>query len=219
MISNFCETLRINSLSSMPPYDRSRRDDYCYISVGHVDNRYGVLDGEGNELIPFEYDNITGLSFGLLQLSSKGKLGLLHLAQNDKGNPIYVKKQINCEYDVVERACEGAILLIKYGMPNELFYGRSVTVYLPGPSLLSEEYSRIEILSKEYGRGMLSLRRNQRESIVSMETGKEIIGESEVFTIGGMTQKMPPFFNRNTRGAADCFTLGRIVSKSFPSAE
>ena len=157
MKKGFIETLRINTVSSIPPYDTDHQDEYCSISVGHINSKYGILKEDGTEFLPFEYDNITIWGFGLLQLSLNGKLGLLHIKQESKGAEFYIAKQIACEYDVIDGRHEGVVFFRKYGLPTEFFHGRSVRAYLTKPEIFTDDYAIADIMSTEYKRGLLSL--------------------------------------------------------------
>ena len=88
MEKTFTETLRINTLGSIPPYDMSKQNSCSYLSVGHINNRYGILNADGTVFLSFEYDNITVWGFGLLQLSSNGKIGLLHIKRKNEKKAI-----------------------------------------------------------------------------------------------------------------------------------
>lgn len=188
MNNNFIETLRINNLHIIPPYDEKQQDS-CYISVGRIDNRYGILKEDGSEFLPFEYDNITVWGFGILQLSLNGKLGLLHIRHKDGESDFHIAKLIDCEYDVIEGEYQNVILLRKYGMPNELFNGRSVKAYLTVPEILTVEYADACIMSTEYKRGLLSLTGHSKEIIISTETGKVRWKMTDGYTLGGYNAK------------------------------
>lgn len=183
MKKDFVETLRINTVSVIPPFDMEYKDKWSYISVGHINNRYGILNENGTEFLPFEYDNITICGFGLLQLSLNGKLGLLHIKQKTKGDDFYIVKLINCEYDAIDGKLESIVLLRNYTMRTDYSIARSVRAYLTKPEILTEKYVSATILSME--RGLIALEGGNKSIIVSTETGKILDEMDKGFTIGG----------------------------------
>jgi hypothetical protein len=185
MEKTFTETLRINTLGSIPPYDKRKQNSCSYISIGHINNRYGILNADGTTFLPFEYDNITVWGFGLLQLSSKGKLGLLHIQRKNEESDFSIAHLIDCEYDVVTGRQDIVVLLKKYGMPTGSFHGCSVKAYLPHPGKLTDEYDNIDIISHQYERGLLSLDRQGDNFIMSTETGEILTELKRGFTLGG----------------------------------
>lgn len=215
MKKDFIETLRINTVSSIPPYDTDHQDEYCCISIGSVNGKYGILKEDGTEFLPFEYDNITVWGFGLLQLSLNGKLGLLHIKQKNKGDDFCIAKLIACEYDVIDGRYEGVVFLRKYGLPTELFHGRSVRAYLTKPEILTEEYAVADIMSTEYKRGLLSLERHGEDIIVSTETGKTLVEMSDGFTLGGYDTGEATVLQQETDGSSRLLYIGKDEIKEY----
>lgn len=183
MNKNFTETLRINTLNSIPPYDAYMYRS-PYLSVGHQNGRYGILRDDGTKFLSFAYDNITLCGFGLLLLTQNGKTGLLHIEQNRTDFSFRIVKQIPCAYDVIEIKSENIIFLKKYGLPTAFYLGQAVQVYLKTPCVLTEDFADAAILSKEQGCSFVCLTKDNTELIVNAETGKTVVETSYTLTLG-----------------------------------
>lgn len=214
MKKDFIETLRINTLSTIPPYDRKYQDEHCYISIGHVNNRYGILNEDGTEFLPFEYDNITVWGFGLLQTSLNGKLGLLHIKQKNKGCDFYIAKQIACEYDVIDGRHEGVVFLRNYNMRTDSCDGRSVRAYLTKPEVLTDKFVVEMILSTEYKRGLLSLE-GDRDIILSTETGETLVEMEDGFTLGAYDTAKATIVQQVHNGGSRLLYIGKDEIKEY----
>ncbi len=215
MKNGFIETIRINTLSSIPPYDTQHQDDYSYLSVGRINDKYGILTENGEEFLPFEYDNITLWGFGLLQLCLNGKLGLLHIKQKHKGNDFYIAKQISCEYDVIDGRYEGVVFLRKFGLYTELFNGRSVRAYLTNPEVLTDECACADVMSYAYKRGLITVSGHGAERVISTETGETISENADGFTLGGYDTNDATVLQQEHNGSSRLLYIGEEEIKEF----
>ena len=218
MKKDFTETIRINTLDNILMYDTCQPKNHCYISIGHVNNRYGILREDGTEFLSFKYDNITiwGGGIGLFQLSLNGKLGLLHIRKKTEGNDFYIARLIDCEYDVIQDSNEeGSVFLWKYGLHTDYFHGRSVRVYLPKPEMLTEECETVGIMNIADESRWLCLRQNGCESIVNIETGKDLVDESDDFTFRGYETENAVVLQQEHNGNSRLLYLGKDETKEF----
>ena len=163
------EKFKINSVRQYD-WDTNKGKTEHYLIVGSIDDKYGVIDNEGNVIVPFEYDNITRIGYELLQTSNGGKVGLVHI-ENDQdefdilvGMPeagrFFVSNIIPCEYDYVDSFLKEGVVFLE----NYHHSGREIRAYFTFTRKLTEDvFCGYHIIDKEedlvnlYGHGMVYL--------------------------------------------------------------
>ena len=74
-----------------------------------------VYDG-GETFLPFEYDSIVPITFGIWQISKKGKVGAICLSVGREDHEFHLDHLISCKYDYITSfESEKAIKLSRYG--------------------------------------------------------------------------------------------------------
>ena len=118
----FIESFRINSVRQYD-WNTDKGTTEHYLVVGSSNNKYGIVDNEGEIIVPFEYDNITRIGYELLQISKGGKVGLIQI-ENDQdetdilfGMPeagrFFVSNIIPCEYDYIDSFLKEEVVFLQ----------------------------------------------------------------------------------------------------------
>lgn len=140
---------RINNPHRLPPYvlEKEHLEEYSSIYIVNNGIGYGIIDDDNNELIACEYDNITVVGFGLLQLVKNGKVGLAHFGRglSDKSQPILLKRMIPCEYDAIESPWHEGIVVLR----KDEYDGMKVRTYFTYVNKLTDEYDYYQILDRD----------------------------------------------------------------------
>ncbi len=84
-----------------------RIEDSKYIAKESED-KFGIVNSDDTELVPFEYDSITPLTFGLWEIRKREKVGALQLKLN-ADESLYVSWQLPCKYDYISANGEGIL--------------------------------------------------------------------------------------------------------------
>ena len=119
MIDSYKRIRAINSLGSFDGIGTSVNTSYKPIYIAkNGDMKVGIIDRNDSVILPFEYDGIGILGFGLLQLVKNGKLGAAVIGKNED-DQLYVKYTLDCEYDYVSACHDNLIDLAKYTAVEE----------------------------------------------------------------------------------------------------
>lgn len=197
MKEGFVETCRINTEGGKPPYCIYNDELKGYLSVGHINGRYGVLTQDKEEFLAFEYDNIIAFENDILQIVRNGKMGIVHIRKEYENGTYDILHLIDCEYDRIDSERTGAMLLWKQGMPDDYFDGCSVRAYFKQTQTLTDEYAWGMILTVECSRLLLVMRRNEEEDIFDVQTGEIISNEKNVFFAKQYSTVNEVVINRN----------------------
>lgn len=149
MSKNYTILQRINTPHRILPhtFDEGNKDVYSSIYIVKDGDMYGVIDDNGNEFIPCEYDNITVIGFGLFQLVRKGKLGLAHYGRDTRNNsaPFSLITLLPCEMDYVEARWYEETVILRKDVPN----GMKVRAYFTYAKKLTEWYDDYIVLDRD----------------------------------------------------------------------
>lgn len=107
---------RIRKICNVSDFEGSLSYDVDEIPIYIARNdtmRVGLIDTEDNIVLPFEYDGIGILGFGILQLVQNGKFGVACVSKNDN-NSLCVSSIIKCQYDYVSASSDNLVKLSKY---------------------------------------------------------------------------------------------------------
>lgn len=159
---------RINNPHRLPPYvfEKEHRNEYSSIYIVNDGIGYGIIDDDNNEIIVCEYDNITVIGFGLLQLVKNGKVGLAHFGRglSDKSQPILLKMVIPCEYDAIESPWHEGIVILR----KDEYDGMKVRTYFTYVNELTDEYDYYQILDRD----IIELKNTSGYELFDARTGK-----------------------------------------------
>ncbi len=140
---------RINTPHRIPPcvFDEKHIDDYSSIYIVSNNRLYGVTDDDDEFIVPMEYDNITVIGFGLLQLVQNGKLGLAHLvrASGKDNQPFSLETLLPCEFDSIVCPWYEEIVILR----KDEAIGMKVKAYFTEISQTTEWYEDYEILDRD----------------------------------------------------------------------
>ena len=139
---------RINN-NSIPPTPYSVFKKHHSIAIAESGGKYGLITDNNEELLAFEYDNISLVGFSLYLLIQNGKIGLLHarFSEKDPDDPLEIFKQIPCEYDFITLPNDGeSFVLLRKDSEKS-----SVTqIYFTCTRTLSEPIWRVKYQDRDY---------------------------------------------------------------------
>lgn len=179
---------RIYSLGAFPP-DEDCIDTIHYLLVANKRKKFGMLDADHRTLLPFRFDNISIIGFGLFLLIKRGKMGLLYIKKTEDG-VFYVKKQIPCEYDYIEtHDLENTVVLTR--TTNQRTRMR---VYLTAPDILTDEYQYVNYIDSNY----MQLCDGTKRDIIDARTGEARSDDGEFFCLGSFPVENGTLFEEAT---------------------
>lgn len=181
----------INTPNRIPPstFDEKKRNEYSNVIIYEENGKYGVMNGKGKTILPFEYDNITVFGFGLLLLIQKGKLGVLHIKRNfcQPQEEFEIAKIIPCEYDRISSPYHEEIVI----MEKDTMYGMEVNLYFTYTEEITPSYCKYRLLNRD----IIEVRTADKRHIYDARSG-EIFFTSDkerfahlVFEVSGGTAK------------------------------
>lgn len=141
-------------------------DVSSYIYIVKLGNKFGIFNGNKEELVPCEYDNITFINYELFQLVKNGKIGIAHIMESDDSS-LLLNKLIPCEYDSLDYSKSMAIAVLR----KDVFEGQKCRAYFPMSDMLTDWYDTYEIL----GRGLVELRNTEANELFDAFEGKMIL--------------------------------------------
>lgn len=196
MNKNFTILQRINTPHRVLPhtFDEENKDTYSSIYIVKDGDMYGVIDDNDNVFIPCEYDNITVIGFGLLQLVKNGKLGLAHYSRERKIHdaPFYLEELLPCEYDFIDAPWYEEIVVLR----KDDFNRMKVRAYFTNIKKLTDWYDDYSILDRD---------------IVEMQNAKDY------FLYDARNGKM--FFHHNNKSFCTFNAFNEAKSNLFESKE
>ena len=174
------EKFRINCVNRMPMYDANAEKTH-YIIVCEKNKKYGIIDQDARIFIPFVFDNISIIGFGMLLVSKGGKVGLLHIEQDDYGQ-FGLRKFIVCLYDIIDTPNGDNVFFLRKYQGNSIV----VRAYLRCPSVITAEYSN-EIFVPNWisGNDYLEMSSNGESTLFDTTTGKVVTEYGNFITVGG----------------------------------
>lgn len=169
--------IKINTISQMPFYDEEKEELVRNpLYVARENGRCGIVDRDGDILLPFEYEHITIIGFGVLLLVQNGRMGLVHLDTSGSEETIYIARHIPCNYDYIDTEyAEGVFLLHTYSLRDH-----SVCAYLTKPRVLTRTYTSAAILDRR----LMELRQDNKCILINVRTGKKIFDNGPYTSMG-----------------------------------
>lgn len=143
--------LQIINESSIPPtiYSEGEDDINSCICIAQQGSKIGMVTGNGEVFLPFEYDNITMAGFHMYLLIQNGKMGLLHVTRSveDASQPFEMINLIPCEYNLVTcpRHGQSFAYLRKDTLTGSLFY-----VYFVKTKRMRGPFWKLEYIDEDY---------------------------------------------------------------------
>lgn len=140
---------KINN-TSVPPTIFNEGKYYSAIHIARKYEKYGVVRPDGEEILPFEYDNISMAGFGIYQLSKGGKLGIADICKPnyDDYEPYVLRHLTPCVYDVIEYPQHGESFVL---LRKDKEDGSEMQIYFPKSAKLSEEvFWRVEHTDRDF---------------------------------------------------------------------
>lgn len=139
----------INDPHRIPPYtfEEEYKNEYSSIIIYEEDGKYGVTNNNGEMVLPFEYDNITVLGFGLLLLVQQGKMGILHVKRDldEPQKEFEIAKIIPCEYDRISSPYHEEIVI----MEKDTMYGMEIKLYFTYTEEITDSYCGYTLLNRD----------------------------------------------------------------------
>lgn len=122
-------------------------------------------DGEKTYLRPtFEYDNISLVEIGILELSQNGKLGFCKFNRDEEHSPFYIQAKTACKYDVIKYHVWGYIIAYKQ-LGND---NNSCKIFF----LRTNTFSDIGEFAFKIDHEFVALIKDERTYIYNANTGK-----------------------------------------------
>ena len=150
-------------------------DDMPIYIARSDDMRVGIIDTDDKVVLPFEYDGIGILGFGILQLVQKGRFGVACISKNED-NELDVRNIIKCQYDYISACNDNIVKLSRYSSDGKR---DRHDLFLPKLNMYVEDSSYSEISWSRY------YIKNEKESyIIDADNGDKIEISKELAFVG-----------------------------------
>ena len=168
---------KINLLKHEPEY---LQPDKARIYIVKIDDKYGMIDHTGAEILPAEYDNIFHVEGSYIYILIKdGKMGLLEYDVY-LDSPVTcrtIKKEVPCEYDYIDtqyQRLDCFYILYKNTEAGELFQ-----LYMPFGYGLTEEFKDLRFLDEGY----VELLKENTRRVIDSDGGTLLTDNNRYMTV------------------------------------
>lgn len=163
---------RINMFQNEP---EEMQLDKGRIDIIKIDDKYGIIDHTGTEILPIEYDNIFFDGCHIFILIKNGKMGLLeyHVFLDSPDTCSTIMRSAPCEYDYIDEQYQR--LDCFYILYKNAKDGVKFQLYFPwGYGLAAGEYEEIKFLDEGY----VELRKGDSRRVVDSKVGIPLVEDN-----------------------------------------